>query len=104
MEDHHDNFFIVLNKEASTSVITSAFPFQELQDYSLLNGVEGVFQSQRQSAKVNRGFTSSMSMGGRANNGVPCPALKQGSLDDVVVTSHLVASQLVADLAPPWLG
>jgi hypothetical protein len=65
------DFFIVLNKEEMTRLLIGVFPFEELQDYSLQKGSAGVLQVQHQSAKVNRGFTSSMSMGGRARNGVP---------------------------------
>jgi hypothetical protein len=102
--DHEDDFFIVLNKEETIRPLIGGFPFQELQDYSLQKGSAGELQVQRQSVKVNRGFTSSMSMGGRAKNGVPRPALKQGSLDGVVVSSHLVATQIIATLPLPWLG
>jgi hypothetical protein len=102
-EDHEDDFFIVLNKEESTRELSS-FPFQQLQTYSLGNGSEGASQVERQSEKLNRGFTSSMSMGSRARNGVPRPALKDGSLDDVVVTSHLCATRILTDHPLPWLG
>jgi hypothetical protein len=103
-QDHEDDFFIVLNKEESTVPLTSTFPFEELRDYVLANSLAGASQVQRQSAKVNRGFTSSMSMGTRANNGVPVPVLKQGSLDNVVVTSHLVATSIIQQAHLPWLG
>jgi hypothetical protein len=102
--DHEDDFFIVLNKEVTTRALTDAFPFQQLQTYALENSQEGTSQVERQSAKVNRGFTSSMSMAGRARNGVPRPALKQGSVDDEVVASHLCASRILMEYSLPWLG
>jgi hypothetical protein len=104
-QDHEDDFFIILNKEESTVPLTSTFPFEELRDYALDNSLAGALQVQRQSAKVNRGLTSSMSMGTKANNGVPVPVLKQGSLDSVVVTSHLVATSIIQQAhLPCWLG
>jgi hypothetical protein len=102
--DHEDDFFMVLNKEETIRPLLVDFPFRELLEYSLQKGSVGELQVQRQSVKVNRSFTSSMSMGGRAINGVPQPALKKGSCDGVVVSAHLVASHIIATLPLPWLG
>jgi hypothetical protein len=102
-QDHEDDFFVVWNKEESTVPLTSTFPFPALRDYALANGSAAALQVERQAAKVNRGFTSSMSMGTRADNGVPIPVLKQGSRDNVIVTSHLVASNIIRNSRLPWL-
>jgi hypothetical protein len=81
---HEDGFFIVLNREESMAPLTGTFPFEELRNYSVADSLVGAAQVQRQSAKVNIGFTSSMSMATRAKNGVPVPTLKQCPLDNVV--------------------
>jgi hypothetical protein len=102
--DHEDDFFMVLNKEETIRPLIGVFPFRELLEYSLQKGSAGELQVQRQLVKVNGGFTSSMSMDGRAMNGVPQPALKKGSCDGVVVSSHLVVTHIIATLPLPWLG
>jgi hypothetical protein len=58
----------------------------------------------RQAAKVNRGFTSTMSMAQRSDNGVPVPHLKNGSRDPCVQSAHMIASSILRQVTLPWLG
>jgi hypothetical protein len=103
-EDHNDDFFVVINKRATVSALIPGYPFAALRGYAASSSSNDAHQVARQFSKVNRGFTSSMSMGQRADNGVPTPSLKVGSLDEVIVKSHDKATFIMHTAVLPWLG
>jgi hypothetical protein len=84
--------------------LIKGFPLASLRDYASSSHSNDANQVARQSAKVNRGFTSSMPMAQQAGNGVPTPHLKQDSLDQVVVNSHDKATSILQKVSLPWLG
>jgi hypothetical protein len=101
-KDHEDDFFVVIN---TTSAFTHQFPFEALREYTVTTTSEDSTQEvQRQSSKVNRGFTSLMSMGERALNGVPVPKLKQGTDDGIIQLAHLRVSYILLQVFFPWIG
>jgi hypothetical protein len=103
-EDHNDNFFVVINKRITVSGLIQGFPFATLCEYAASSSSNDAHQVTRQISKVNRGFSSSMSMGQRAGNGVPTPSLKVGSQDEVIVESHDKATSIMQTAVLPWLG
>jgi hypothetical protein len=62
----------------TTLALIHQFPFEALREYTATTTSEDSTQVQWQASKVNSRFTSLMSMGERALNGVPVPKLKQG--------------------------
>jgi hypothetical protein len=83
LKDHEDDFFVVINTVEATSALTHRFPFEALREYTATTTSVDSIQVQRQASNVNHGFTSLMSMGDRALNGVPVPKLKQGTADAI---------------------
>jgi hypothetical protein len=78
LEDHDDDYFVVLNREDTVLALTFGFPFGALRDYMASSISNDAIQVEWQTAKVNRGYAFTMCMPQRAGNGVPAPYLKAG--------------------------
>jgi hypothetical protein len=103
-EDHEDDFFVVINKEDSMLPLIRRFPLDCLREYTASSASEDTNQVARQAAKVNRGFTSTMSMAQRGDNGVPVPHLKNGLRDPCIQSAHVIASSIIRQVTLPWIG
>ena len=106
-QDHHDEFFIILNKPTSiATALGDDFPFDALLAYTSEHAVStsNAGQVTRQRMAVNRGYTGTQSMGIRDTNGQPMPLLKQGSTDAPIVSSMVCASRYFWTLRPAWNG
>jgi hypothetical protein len=103
-ENHEDDFFVVINKEDLLLPLIRQFPFDRLREHTASSASEDTNQVVRQAAKVNRGFTSTMSMAQRGDNGVPVRHLKNGSRNPCIQSAHLIASSIIRQVTLPSIG